>query len=280
MLGTPEVGVNWYDSTNIGINSPMPIPIPLSEAPRIVQAGLSLHGFRKKEQYVMQAVWGVHVYFYEGLLHVGGETFPIAHGSVSLTPPEEKLEWEFPEHAAHYYVHFVPHGELPGQPCSIMHGPLNRIDEVVSDFEFIASTYLTNPLPAQIRFWDFLWRTARRDSEKPHARASALPAKVQLAVSFIAQHLSSRIHIAKLAQQIDVSHNYLTTLFRANFGCTVAAFIRVKRCERAQFLLRNTSLSIKSIAQEVGIPDLNHFNKVIRREFGRSPTSLRGVPQR
>lgn len=51
----------------------------------------------------------------------------------------------------------------------------------------------------------------------------------------------------------------------------------------AEFLLLHSSLAIKSIAQAVGIPDINHFNKTIRKELGAAPSKIRelsGNPRR
>ena len=45
---------------------------------------------------------------------------------------------------------------------------------------------------------------------------------------------------------------------------------------RAQHLLSQSTLPIKAIAEEVGIPDLQHFNKVVRRKLGGAPRRLRG----
>jgi len=41
-------------------------------------------------------------------------------------------------------------------------------------------------------------------------------------------------------------------------------------------LLVYSTLPVKVIASEVGIPDLHLFNKTIRRELGHSPRAIRG----
>jgi transcriptional regulator GlxA family with amidase domain len=45
--------------------------------------------------------------------------------------------------------------------------------------------------------------------------------------------------------------------------------------ERARHLLLNSTLPIKVIAREVGIPDPHLFNKIIRRELGKAPREVR-----
>jgi len=267
----------------------MHFSLNLGGIPRIVQAGLSLHGHLRKERFFMHDVWGLHVYFYSGKLRLEGEEFLISYGTVSITPPNVPLEWEFPDHAPHYYVHFAPSeavrqeetqrtGGSEFRDFPVMNGPFERFDEIVRDMEIIGNKYKTDKVQSQVCLWNLLWRLSEGNSvENPVPAAKALPSSVQIAASYITQNYSSPIVIKDLAGRAGVSHNYLITLFKANFGCTIEAYIRSTRCERAEFLLRNSSLSIKSIAQAVGIPDLNHFNKVMRKELGCAPSKLRGI---
>jgi transcriptional regulator GlxA family with amidase domain len=55
----------------------------------------------------------------------------------------------------------------------------------------------------------------------------------------------------------------------------VVGYIRRLRTERARHLLVNSTLPVKAVAVQVGLPDLQQFNKVIRRELGRSPREVR-----
>jgi transcriptional regulator GlxA family with amidase domain len=78
-----------------------------------------------------------------------------------------------------------------------------------------------------------------------------------------------------LARELDVSHNHLTRSFRAATGLAPVEFIRERRVNRAEELLRHTTLPIKAIAAQVGLGDFHSFNKVMRRAKGASPRRLR-----
>ncbi|MXI85225.1 helix-turn-helix transcriptional regulator [Sphaerochaeta halotolerans] len=264
----------------------MQVMVPLGRLPRIEQAGLSLHGHLKKEQFLMHGVWGLHVYFYSGKLRFQGEEFNIRSGTASITPPDTPLEWEFPDHAPHYYIHFVPgsscgeptdsaKGEDYIRPFQVINGPFEYFDTYVRDMELIGSICKEEPLRASVCLWNLLWRISDSNAyfEPPQ---DSLPSSVQIAVSHINQNYSTPIVIEELAAHSGVSHNYLILLFKEHFGCTIEAYIRRKRCRQAEFLLRHSSLTIKSIAQAVGIPDINHFNKTIRKELGAAPSKIRG----
>jgi len=81
--------------------------------------------------------------------------------------------------------------------------------------------------------------------------------------------------VAELAVELGISHNHLTRLFRRTFDKTAVAYIRERRMGLAKHLLLNTNLPIKSIAYQVGIPDLHLFNKTVHRELGASPRVFR-----
>jgi len=263
----------------------MIVTIPLGGLPRIIQAGLSLHGHLHTQQFLLHNVWGLHVYFYSGKLRLQDTEFSISSGMASLTPPNTPLEWEFPDHAPHYYVHFTPgepYGLAPDTSLlsehnidfPVMNGPFERFDTIVRDMELIGSVYRSNPLQAQVCLWNLLLHMADADvcSEM---QPSTLPSSVQIVVSHINQNYSMPLIIKELADLSGVSHNYLIQLFKKHFDCTIATYIRRKRCQQAEFLLLHSSLAIKSVAQAVGIPDINHFNKTIRKELGAAPSKIR-----
>lgn len=264
----------------------MLISLPLGGMPEIVQAGLSLHGHLKKQQFLMHDVWGLHAYFYSGKLRFDNKEFIISSRMVSLTPPNTPLEWEFPDHAPHYYVHFKTNrpsvSSFPPEPfvfpIKVMNGPFERFETVVKPMELIVKTYKQEPLKARVALWNLLLNLNEAETLKESLPAT-LPSSVQIVISHINQNYSAPLVIEELADYAGVSHNYLITLFKRHFGCTIATYIRRKRCQEAEFLLRHSSLAIKSIAQAVGIPDINHFNKTIRKELGVAPSIIRNSSQ-
>ena len=254
------------------------VDFPLESPPRIVQAGLSLHGYRRREAFTMHGLWGIHLYLYPGSLKIESTELPFANGHISITPADVMLEWFFPDHAPHYYAHIEISPKEATRNVPIILGPVQWLEEAVSAFEYVGAYYQSEPVAASSRLWSILWRaytdSCGRTAGRHHLRS--VPSTVQIAISIIDQSLSEKIRVSYLAHRVGVSHNHLISLFRKTFGTTVTAYIRKRRCARARFLLGNTSLTVKSIAREVGIPDLHHFNKTIRLEYGYSPRALRG----
>lgn len=99
--------------------------------------------------------------------------------------------------------------------------------------------------------------------------------KVREAALYMERRLGGELAIPQIAEAAGVSQNHLNRLFRRELGRTVLGHFRHRKMEVTRFLLENTSLSVKEIADRVGYRDLQRFNKVVREILGSSPRKLR-----
>ncbi|MDX2022155.1 MAG: AraC family transcriptional regulator [Deltaproteobacteria bacterium] len=203
-------------------------------------------------------------------------TIPIENGSFSLFPVGSVLRYKFTGRSSHNFVLFHwPCGVNAKRTSLRAMQPLGeRFAGLNRSLEEAFAMAATNRLRAEIRLWDFLWQLSQDQPVGPW-RDPAIHPVLRRAYTIIDFHLSRPLVVSRLARELDVSHNHLLRLFREHQGTTVLGYIRRQRVLRAKHLLRFTSLPIKEIAQQVGIPDLHHFNKTLRRETGKSPTALR-----
>lgn len=100
---------------------------------------------------------------------------------------------------------------------------------------------------------------------------------VQGAISFLTAHLHEDVSLEGVALNCNVSHYYLSHLFRKETGTTVTAFIKKARIDQAMVLLRNPNLTIAEVAYKVGYQDPNYFSKSFRSYVGVSPTEFRNL---
>jgi AraC family transcriptional regulator len=248
--------------------------IDLRRSPKIAQVGLSLHGSRSVESFQLHGLWSLHAYRYQGKICVDGNRFPLKGGCVSLIPPEKLVEWSFPSHAPHYYVHF----EMQPSDGVLAELPLlqnlgENFDRFCDQFEQLIQFQMSDPERASIRLWDMIYQlkcepTGFKSGQPMHP-------SLQIALSIVRSQLSNDIQVGRMARSMGVSHNHLTTLFLRHFGCGAREYIQRERLKRACHLLTHSSLSIKSIAIETGIPDLHYFNKSVRKYTGQSPSEYR-----
>ena len=94
--------------------------------------------------------------------------------------------------------------------------------------------------------------------------------------NYIRDHLSDAdINRVKIAEAMHLNPDYLSYCFHKEFNTTLTAYINSKRMDQAKYLLKNTSLSIAEIAEQVGIPNVSYFYRQFKKETGKTPQQYR-----
>ena len=100
---------------------------------------------------------------------------------------------------------------------------------------------------------------------------------VQQAVVVIEADSAAELNLHKIAEKLNVSNVYLSSMFKKETGKTITEYIREKRLSYAVYLLRSTNLQIQTIALHCGIVDVQYFSKLLkstrrkhRQNFGRN----------
>jgi two-component system response regulator YesN len=101
------------------------------------------------------------------------------------------------------------------------------------------------------------------------------PAFINRALDYIAIHYVDPISLNDAAEQACVSPTYLSACFKKYTGFTFMEYICSYRIEIAKKLLKDNSLSISQIAQQVGLSDAIYFNKLFKRITGDPPGKFR-----
>ena len=77
------------------------------------------------------------------------------------------------------------------------------------------------------------------------------------------------------AGQLNISSKYLSKICRENSGRSASEWIREYAMLDIKCHLRNSSLSIKEVANRLGYSSLAFFGKTVKRWFGVTPSELR-----
>lgn len=85
------------------------------------------------------------------------------------------------------------------------------------------------------------------------------------------------LNLNALAEQLGVTPNYLSALFRREMGQTFSAYLENFRMEKAQDLLRDVRYKVYEVASAVGYADARHFGKVFKAHTGRTPLEYRNM---
>lgn len=98
---------------------------------------------------------------------------------------------------------------------------------------------------------------------------------VEKAVLFIDADLSQDLSLRSIAENLNISAGYLSTLFRQETGKTVTNYVNERRAAHAAGLLRSSALQVQTVAQYCGIPDVNYFSKIFKHYYGMTPREYR-----
>lgn len=92
---------------------------------------------------------------------------------------------------------------------------------------------------------------------------------------YIADHIAEPMTSRQLCQALHVGRTRLYDVARQSLGMGIAAYITLKRMERARSLLADPDLSIARIALLTGYGDYTYFCKVFRKVHQVTPTGFR-----
>ncbi|MEF3306504.1 AraC family transcriptional regulator [Paenibacillus sp. GYB003] len=121
----------------------------------------------------------------------------------------------------------------------------------------------------------FAIRVSERRQSQPSKECGATHPKVIEAVRYITRHYAERLTLGMLSERFSASPYYISRLFKTVTGLSFVDYVAAVRIMEAQKLLRDTSLKVSTIAEEVGFDNLAHFHKTFKRLTAASPLQYR-----
>jgi len=212
--------------------------------------------------------WAIYYYHYDNAVTINTRTYPVASGDMAILPPGARVSHAVtgPHTGTAFIVFDMPGtGNLRGAMPHVVRDMRAARDEWVCAGERMMDgmTYL-------IAFtWNFM---CQQSVALGQLRGEPF---LYDAEEWVRRNLDRRFPIEELSKAVGVSPRHLLRAFRAEHGVTVQEYVIARRVQEAARLLANTDLEPKRIAARVGIPDLQHFNKLIRERTGASPRAFR-----
>ena len=99
--------------------------------------------------------------------------------------------------------------------------------------------------------------------------------RIELVIAEIESDVTRTWENAELAALVNLSASRFRHLFREETGVSPGAYLRERRLERAELLLRTTFLSIKEVMSEAGASSMSHFVEYFKKRYGVSPSGYR-----
>ncbi len=107
------------------------------------------------------------------------------------------------------------------------------------------------------------------------SKSQQYSALVQSVVYAMERDYAQDLTVQALADQLDVSVNYLISACKRELGITPNAYLKQIRMKHAVRLLAGTDQTVQEVANNVGIPDANYFIKQFKAQYGETPMAYR-----
>ncbi|MDR2738516.1 MAG: response regulator [Treponema sp.] len=91
---------------------------------------------------------------------------------------------------------------------------------------------------------------------------------VKRSIDFIQQNYAKNISLSDAAENAEVSHSYLSFIFKQETGINFNTWLSRYRIEEAKKLLQETNMRIYEIAEKVGFANPYYFSKVFKEFTG------------
>lgn len=98
---------------------------------------------------------------------------------------------------------------------------------------------------------------------------------VTACIDYIYTHIKDRITIDELAEYVQLSPSHLSRLFKKETGVKVSDYIREKKIEKAQNLLKYSDYSLIDIANCLSFSSQSHFIQAFKQLVGMTPKKYR-----
>ncbi len=253
----------WYESLMPNWLTPLSIP------PVVMHAWSNVAWHAPRTEHRLDGLWQLHAYGHRGSVQaetpLGSLHADLAPGCVTLLPPGALSRYDVPGRSRFSCLHV----RLDGLPTTEA-AALVADDPLTATLIAVAAESATagrDAAAAVAPAWAALWRLA--------AAATGRTGAVAKACAWIESNLEDPPSVQDVARRLGISTAHLRRRFRAEIGLGVKPWIQRRRAERARHLLMHSTRSIRDIAAELGIDDLQRFNKLMRKQFGQPPRHLR-----
>ncbi len=116
------------------------------------------------------------------------------------------------------------------------------------------------------------------DNSKSFIKSNSDKQKLFEAREILANQIDNPPTISQLSKLVGLNEYKLKKGFKELYGTTVFGYIHRSRMNLAKNLLLGTNKSAKEIAYETGYSSPQHFSKAFKKEFGKTPNSIRLYP--
>ena len=123
------------------------------------------------------------------------------------------------------------------------------------------------------------WCAASKEQIKERklgVQEMAAPSKmIRAALDYINEHFHENISPMDVAENINISKNYLCDIFKKELGVTFINYVTNLRIEKAKEYLTGTDMKMYEVSNAVGYNDYAYFSQIFKKHTGKTLSSYR-----
>lgn len=164
------------------------------------------------------------------------------------------------------YLHFTPRQNGDEKMDAVISTLLQELAQYDQGSFYICFGLLLRVFSLLSSEYDFLLsREVRREKDWP---------LFEEITSYMEGHLNN-ISIQKMVRHFHFQDDYFNRLLKAKTGMTYTEYLQNMRLEKAEFLLKNTDLTIDQITEAVGYHNKGYFYKIFSERHQTTPAKFR-----
>lgn len=99
--------------------------------------------------------------------------------------------------------------------------------------------------------------------------------RIEEALQFMHQYFDRDLSLVEVAEHLHITPEYFSRLFKEEVGSSFSSYLITHRLKKAEFLLRNTTLTIAEISERVGYDQASYFSRIYKKYRGITPKQTR-----
>ena len=129
-----------------------------------------------------------------------------------------------------------------------------------------------------IRLREAFKQTAAELNRQYNGACATALKKTELLTYLETAYTNPELSLSSTAEHFGLSDSYFSVLFKEQMGQNYSTYIEALRLKRALVILKNTDMSIESVAACVGYSNTATFRRAFKRVYGISPQQQRESP--
>lgn len=227
----------------------------------------------------------IYIFNGYGYFLADGSMQEVHKGSIIIYHPGEPQEYNYSHHnsAEVYWVHFTGHG---ANDIIKDMGLINNHIFSVGDCPVYAEYFTQIIHELQLKPFMFgyavdaallalLTCMGRYVSGKKNNNKPAMDDDIKRAVEQMHERYAYNWNVASLADLCNLSPDWFMHKFRNQAGIPPMEYLAGIRLDKAKWLIRNSSLSIKEISYLTGYENPLYFSRIFKKAEGISPVTYR-----